>query len=108
MGLVFLGAGGQKLAGARGQRDIFAHLGYPEWFMYTAGLVEVAGALGMFVGIFSPIWAFLASLLLSAQMVGAVASHVRAKDPARRMIPPSVLFALAAAVAVLEYPALGL
>jgi len=108
LGLAFLAAGGQKLAGAEGQKKDFAHLRYPGWFMYVAGLVEVIGALGVLFGIFAPISAVLGGLLLAAQMVGAVASHVRVKDPVRRMVPPSVLLVLAAAVVLLEYPTLGL
>lgn len=108
LGLAFLAAGGQKLAGAESQKEIFTHLKYPIWFMYVAGLVEVIGALGMIVGIFSPIWAFLAGLLLTAQMIGALASHARVKDPVQRMVPSSVLLVLAVAVIFLEYPTFGL
>ncbi len=107
LGLAFLGAGGPKLAGAKGQKEMFTHLGYPEWFLYVAGAVEVFGGLGMLAGIFSPLWALLAGLLLAAQMIGALVSHARAKDPTGRLAPASVLLALALAVVFLEYLALG-
>lgn len=108
LGLAFLGVGGRKLAGAKDQREMFAHLRYPEWFVYVAGAVEVVGGLGMLAGIFSPISAFLASLLLAAQMIGALVSHARVGDPVGRLAPASVLLVLAVAVILLEYPTLGL
>lgn len=108
LGLAFLGAGGQKLAGADSQKEMFAHLKYPGWFLYAAGAVELIGALGMLAGLFSPLLAVLAALLLAAQMAGAVFSHVRVRDSAGKMAPASVLLVLAAVVLVLEYPAIGL
>lgn len=108
LGLAFLASGGQKLAGAKGQKEMFEHLRYPEWFLYVAGLVEAVGALGMLIGLLSPILALLAGLLLAAQMVGALVSHVRVKDAVGKMAPALALLVLAAAVIVIEYPTLGL
>lgn len=108
LGLAFLGAGGQKLAGAESQKEMFRHLKYPGWFMYAAGAVELVGGLGMLAGLFSPLLAVLAALLLTAQMAGAVISHARVGDSAGKMAPASVLLVLAVVVLVLGYPTIGL
>ena len=44
LGLAFLGAGGSKLAGAQMHVENFARWGYPAWFQYVTGLIEVLGA----------------------------------------------------------------
>ena len=101
LGLAFVVSGGQKLAGAKGMRKEFERFGYSARFMYLTGLLEVAGAMGMFAGLFAPLWGALAGLLLSAVMAGAVYSHVRAGDPAVQAVPASVLLVLAVAVSAL-------
>jgi putative oxidoreductase len=65
-------AGTMKLAGVQMQVDLFATLGIGQWFRYVTGLLEVGGAIGLFV----PAAATYAALLLAAVMVGAVATHL--------------------------------
>ena len=98
LGAAFLGAGGQKLAGTDQMIEDFDRYGYPQWFRVVTGTVEVAGAVGMLAGLFRPAVTPLAGLLLSATMAGALATHVRLKDPAKNMVPPSVLLAMSGAV----------
>ena len=56
LGLVFVAAGGAKLAGSKSLKSEFKRYGYPQWFMYLTGILEVTGAIGMFVGVFAPVW----------------------------------------------------
>lgn len=65
-------AGSMKLAGAQMQVDLFATLGIGQWFRYVTGLLEVGGAVGLFV----PALAIYAALLLATVMVGAIATHL--------------------------------
>ncbi|CAN5838244.1 hypothetical protein BH23ACT11_BH23ACT11_20820 [soil metagenome] len=101
LALVFIGAGGSKLVATQQMVEMFDHFKYPRWFMYFTGAVEVTGAVGVLVGILVPVLAVLGGLLLAATMVGAIFTHIRAKDPVSMMIPPSVLLALAIIVLVL-------
>ncbi len=100
LGLVFLGAAGSKLARTRQMVGMFDHFKYPRWFMYFTGIVELAGALGVLLGIFVLVLAVLGGVLLAATMVGAVLTHVRAKDPVAAAIPPGILLVLSVAVVV--------
>lgn len=100
LGLAFLGAGGQKLAGTDKMVDDFARYRYPPWFRVATGAVEIGGALGMLVGLARPLVAPLGGLLLAATMGGALVTHARLRDPAKLMVPPSVLPALSVAVSV--------
>ena len=68
----FAAAAAAKLAGAPPMVDIFAKLGFGQWFRYVTALVELSGALLIAI----PASALLGALLLGATMVCAVAAHL--------------------------------
>lgn len=59
LGLAFIGAGTSKLVGTQQMVDDFDRFGYPQWFMYFTGAIEVVAALGVLAGIFVPLLAVL-------------------------------------------------
>jgi uncharacterized membrane protein YphA (DoxX/SURF4 family) len=69
---MFLLAGTLKLAGVQMEVDLFAAIGIGQWFRYFTGLLEIGGALGLFV----PTVATYAALMLAAVMVGAITTHL--------------------------------
>lgn len=69
---MFLLSGGMKLAGVAMQVQLFDAIGIGQWFRYLTGLLEVGGAIGLFV----PQIAALAAGLLALVMVGAVFTHL--------------------------------
>lgn len=71
LALIFLASGGAKLASLQFELDAFARWGYPLWFMYATGAIEVAGGLAL---LWRPLSA-LAAAGLGAMMIGAVATH---------------------------------
>jgi putative oxidoreductase len=95
-GLAFLAAGSAKLAAAPSMVAIFAAIGAGQWFRILTGLLEVAGAAGLFV----PRATFYAAVLLAAVMVGAVGFHlvILGGNPA----PALVLLVLSGAIAWLS------
>jgi len=72
LALVFLASGGAKLAGLEFEIVAFERWGYPLWFMYFTGIVEVAGAIGLLVRRVSA----AAAAGLALMMLGAMATHV--------------------------------
>ncbi len=70
--LIFLLSGGAKLLGLDFELEAFERWGYPLWFMYLTGAVEVLGAVVLLI----PRLAAVAALGLSGVMVGAVATHL--------------------------------
>lgn len=72
VGLAFLAAGSSKLAGAAPMVAVFAKIGFGQWFRILTGLLEVAGAVGLFL----PRWTVSAAALLAAVMVGAIGFHL--------------------------------
>lgn len=81
--LAMLGAGGSKLGGAEEQVKGFAAMGYPTWFLYVTGVIEIVGAILLLI----PKTAAFGVLLLGATMVGAVLSLLKMGDVAHAPIP---------------------
>lgn len=62
MGAAFMAHGYPKLFEPREQRfQFFANLGFPEWAVYVAGVVEFFGGLLLIAGLFTRIAAFFLS-----------------------------------------------
>lgn len=68
----FLGAGAGKLTGAEPMVATFEKIGVGQWFRYLTGLLEVGGAIGLFI----PGLGFFAAALLAMVMAGAVVTHL--------------------------------
>src|SRR6266404_1621080 len=96
--LVFIAAGGAKLAGAAAMVELFAKVGLGQWFRYFTGLLEVAAGIGL---LFSR-YAFHAAVLLAIVMAGAIIAHVTVlgNSPAA----PAGLFVLTGIIAYLRKP----
>ena len=92
VGLAFLAAGGSKLAGAPAMVAMFAKIGFGQWFRILTGLLEVAGAIGLFV----PRFTVYAASMLAVVMAGAIGFHLTTLggNPA----PPIVLLLLASLI----------
>jgi len=60
LGAVFLAIGGDKLAGGLQTIQFFAAIGWGQWFRYLTGLLDVAGAVLLFI----PSWTCYGALLL--------------------------------------------
>lgn len=106
LGLVFLGAGGSKLAGAQMQVESFDRWRLPQWFRPMVGGIELVGAMGLLVGLALPWLTAVAALWLGGVMVGALLTHLRARDSAQNFVPPTVLLGVAATVVSLRWSAL--
>ncbi|MFJ4828061.1 DoxX family protein [Streptomyces bacillaris] len=75
-------------------------VGVPDsWFPWLASL-KAAGALGLLVGLGVPVIGAAAAVGVVLYFIGAVVTHVRAKD--YEIAPPAVLALLAAAAFVLR------
>jgi putative oxidoreductase len=85
----FLAAGGAKLATAPAMVAMFATIGVGQWFRILTGLLDVAGAIGLFI----PSVAAYAALLLATIMIGAIIAHTTvlggSPEPAIVLLPLS-------------------
>jgi putative oxidoreductase len=71
LAVVFLGAGGSKLAGAATMVQMYDVIGFGQWFRYVTGFIEVGSAILLLV----PSLAALGAMLLACTMVGAIIAH---------------------------------
>src|SRR5262249_33338136 len=88
----FLFAGGTKLLGNPIATGNFELWGFPVWFCYVIGAVEVLGAIGLWTR-----FSRAACALLGAVMIGAVITLVVHND-APKAVAPIIVFALLGAL----------
>lgn len=94
LGLLYVFAGGTKLAGMQMHIEHFAQWGYPDWFRLVVGTVEVVFGVALLV----PRFAFIAACVLAINMMGAVYTELFRGVP-RQALFPLVLLILLAVVA---------
>ena len=91
LAVIFLMAGGSKLAGAPAMVSLFGALGFGQWFRYVTGVIEVTSAIALLV----PSAALFGALLLIPTMLGAIVTNVFVV-PASPVMPLLLLLAAAA------------
>jgi hypothetical protein len=72
-------------------KDEFAAYGLPLWFFYLVGVLKVDSALFLLIGIWIPEVVFPTSVLVVFLMIGALAMHIKSKDPFIKWIPASLM-----------------
>jgi len=88
-GLAFLMSGGMKLTGPEAMIANFQRWGYPGWFLYFIGAVEVGAAVLLVI----PRLSAYAAAVLGGVMVGATITHLL-HDPASHAAAPVILLGL--------------
>ncbi|MEK3776044.1 DoxX family protein [Paenibacillus sp. FSL K6-4396] len=102
LGLFFLFTGSKIISGK--MADEFKRFGLPSYFNVLTGSFEIVGAIGMIIGIWIPIFALLAGVLLGGTMLaGAFTLIVLAKDPIQKAIPALILFVLSLMVSMYHF-----
>jgi uncharacterized membrane protein YphA (DoxX/SURF4 family) len=101
LAVAFLGSGGFKLVGAKQSLTMRDQLrvGAQPW--RVVGALEVAGALGLAVGLFVPALGVAAAAGLALLMIGWIGAHALAQD-LRNAGPAALLLVLAVATVVLR------
>ena len=99
--LLFLAAGIPKITAAPRTVEQADHLGVPRGLYRLVGVLEVLGAAGVVVGLWLPWLGAAAGVGLVLLMLGAVGSHLRAKDPLKALAPAVLAVVLAGAYVVL-------
>jgi len=84
---------------AKNMREEFAVYGLSPAFMKVIGFLKVTLALCLILGLWVHIVTRPAALGVAVLMVGAVAMHVKVKDPSKRALPALTLLVLSIIVA---------
>ncbi len=99
LAVVFLGAGASKAAGAKAMVEAAESHGFAKGQYQVIGLLEIAGAAGLVIGLWWAPLGIAAAVGLTLMMIGAVITHVRFKDQLA-MTAPSAVLAILTAVAL--------
>lgn len=103
LALGFFMAGRIKVVGTEQSLQARDRLAIAPWFWRLTGFLELAGALGMLVGIFIPFLAALAGIGFVCVLVGAFYLHISHRDGFRHAAPTVVLLVLSLVVIVLRW-----
>src|SRR5258706_5617395 len=93
LALMFLTAGGSKLAGVPAMVSLFDQIGVGQWFRYVTGAIELTAGIALLI----PSAAIFGAMLLIPTMIGAIVVNVLVVPASP--VAPVVLLLLAAAVA---------
>ncbi|MEI6496115.1 MAG: DoxX family protein [Actinomycetota bacterium] len=102
LGLAAAGSGLAKITKQPALIENLSHVGVREQQVPLLGVLEVAGAIGLLVGIWARPLGIAASIGLACYFLGAVIAHLRKGQGMKETAPALVLFALAVVVVVLE------
>ena len=91
LAVMFLMAGGSKLAGVPAMVSLFDAIGLGQWFRYVTGVIEITSGIALLV----PSAALFGALLLIPTMLGAIVTNVFVV-PASPVMPLLLLLAAAA------------
>lgn len=92
--------GGSKIAGTAAMRADALRFGFPYASYRIIGALELGAAAGLIAGLFWWPLRLAAALGLAALTVGAVITHLRAKDPVAKLAGAAVVAVLALVTAV--------
>jgi hypothetical protein len=87
---------------AKTLREEFDAYGLPEWCFYAVGASKIVAAVLLIVGIWVPQVVMPAALVVAALMVGALAMHVKVKDPLTKSVPALLMLAMVVGIALLQ------
>lgn len=83
---------------AQNMKEEFATYGLPGWFCYVVGGLKIISGLLLLMGLFIPGLAFYPAAVVSVLMVGALAMHVKVRDPLKKSLPAASVLALCALI----------
>jgi len=82
-------------------KEEFAVYGLPGWFMYFIGFLKLSFAVLLIAGIWIPSMTVPAAIGMAVLMLGAVAMHVKVKDPMQKSLPAFCMLLLSVFVAAM-------
>lgn len=75
-------------------KEEFATYGLPDWVFYLIGFSKVSSALLIFTGLWVTGVLLPATVVLAVLMIGALAMHLKVKDPFSKSIPAITMLSL--------------
>ena len=86
---------------ARNLREEFPAYGLPAASMYLVGAIKILLALALIAGLWFPLLVRPAAIGMGLMMLGAVAMHLKIKDPLQKSVPAAGVALLCALIVLL-------
>lgn len=83
-------------------RQEFDAYGLPAIAFYGVGTLKILAGLILLAGVWLPLPVELAAGVVAALMIGAIAMHIRVKDPARKSVPAALMLAMCIGIVLLR------
>lgn len=87
--------------GMESMQSEFEAYGLPAWAMWVTGALKIGVAGALLVGIWEPVLIQPAALVLIVLMLGALAMHMKVRDPLKASIPALAMLSMAVAIVFL-------
>lgn len=87
---------------ARSLRAEFSAYSLPTWFFFLVGALKLGSAVFLLVGLWVPALVLPAAAVVAVLMLGALAMHVKVKDPAIKSLPALLMLAMSATLCALH------
>lgn len=87
---------------AQSLKEEFSAYSLPTWFFFLVGVLKVGSAVFLLVGLWVPSVVLPAASVVVVLMLGALAMHVKVKDPAIKSMPAFLMLAMSATLCVLH------
>lgn len=88
--------------GATSMREEFSVYGLPPAALHVVGALKIAGAVALIAGIWIPETVLPAAAVIALLMLGALAMHLKVKDPAKKSLPAATVLILTLAIIALR------
>ncbi len=79
----------------------FVEYGLPSAMFYVVGALKVIAGVVLLAGLWLNLPVAAATTVVAVLMVGAIAMHIRVKDPVRKSVPAAVMLVMCAALLLL-------
>lgn len=83
-------------------REEFSTYGLPAVAFYVVGTLKILAGVTLLASLWLPMPARLAATVVAGLMVGAIAMHIKVKDPVRKSVPAILMLAMCASIAALR------
>lgn len=79
---------------AKTMKEEFVFYGLPVWFSYFIGALKISVAIALLAGIWMPMFVTPALFTLLALMLGAIAMHIKVRDPIKKSVPAVLMLSM--------------
>lgn len=87
---------------SRSLKGEFDTYGLPDVVFYVVGALKIGAAIALLAGLWYPALVAPAAGVVAVLMVGALAMHMKVKDPVKKSLPALVMLAMSVALFLLQ------